>query len=166
MKFNTTRQKLPKLWEKSKANVAKTVNQINVNNKIFVSTEKINVLLNSQQKFVDLSTDFQNLDEITTSLNGNMTTGFKGYSFRIPLIKEEILDSIFYEFVYRFGNGIDESEHVSTEFKHGMIIDRKSGELSANLNLSFVARTIGGVPREMQVKLILLVFNPNLYYKQ
>jgi len=169
MKFNTEKQKLPKLWEKSKKNTARSITQIETNKLINISVEKLSKLIHSQQKFIDLSTEFESLEAVILDTSDNTVDyAWKNWSFRIPLIKEDILNSVFYDIIIRFGNGIEQSVKANSFFRHGMIIDRKeeAGIDFANLNISFVAQNNSGLQEELQVKLVLLVLNPNLYYKQ
>lgn len=171
-KFETTKQKLRRAWEKSKENEDKLNLQQDINNQILKRLKKLNTVNTEIKKIIDLSSDWNNLDILLEDSEGNALYGWLNYKFTFLTLDEKLVSVLKPQFVRRFGVGSISNPNgtllAGTSLTESYLY--KLTELPNNLkqidaNFTITLQNLGGLQDDIQFKLIFQVSNPALYYK-
>lgn len=168
MKFNSSKEKLNTLWRKSQVIHDKVVEQTLLKARVNDKLSHINNLKNTTQTYIDLSSGFQTLNPIIVN-EGVPSTMWRQWEVEFSFLREDLIPYIRPKFVHKVGGATNEELDPLTAVtdKHIIQVTDISGSSQfkkVRVESTFALRNNAGVQENVEVKLLLMIYNPTLYY--
>ena len=170
--YNTTKQKLRKLFNQQSTQLNDIDNQIVVNGTIINRVNKLNKQNNQLSNFVNLSSDWTYPSGVIYTNDIANTTKAEWEIFLTP-VPEDFSFGLNYAILYRYGvegeiiNSLDAGVSLTSNVVQEIIDIENSDNKSLRINASVVLSTNDseGVQGDINFKFVCYWVNPLFYYK-